>query len=204
MQELAMGSDLLSRHIAAWPNFRPGHDDLSGKETDAFWAKGPKGTWANIGKRVGMDQPMVSRGVALGDVNRDGRLDNALGNQWGPSYLFSNRSRPRPYLGLTLLLPPGGRTSKTKVLGATSRTPGRPAIGAIARVRLPNGRKLIQLVDGGNGHAGFSAQELLFGLGDNPPRRVDADIAWRDGAGVPHRTSLALRPGWHTVLLEQR
>ena len=208
MQELAMGNDLLLRHLHVWPHFRAEKDDLAGNETNSFFVRGPEGHWADVGERIGMDRPMVSRGVALGDVNRDGRLDYAVANQWRDSYLYLNRSPKRPHLGLTLRLPAGdAKAAKgtTRVLGPKAAgTPTRPALGAQVTVRLPNGKRLVQQVDGGNGHGGFSSQEVLFGLGRNAPERVTADIAWRDGAGVARRTSLTLRPGWHTVLLEQR
>jgi hypothetical protein len=80
----------------------------------------------------------------------------------------------------------------------------RPAIGAEVTIPLPNGRKLVQQVYGTNGHAGASSQQLIFGLGKNPPSQVTANVAWRDGAGVAHHASFKLRPGWHAVLLEER
>jgi hypothetical protein len=204
LHEYGMANDRMIHHPSLFPNARAG-DDVSGHEPDAFWARGPKGKWANIGDRVGLAKPMVSRGVALADVDRDGRLDFALGNQWEDSFLFRNTAAHRSFLGLDLMIPAAGKRTGTKVLNAPPRgMRARPAIGAIATVRLPGGQKLVQPVDGGNGHAGYSARELFFGLGDYRPRRVDVDIAWRDAEGLANRTSVTLRPGWHTVLLEQR
>ncbi|HEX8075554.1 MAG TPA: CRTAC1 family protein [Thermoleophilaceae bacterium] len=203
LQELAMGNDHLTRHLNWWPSFKPG-DDLSGHEHNAFYARGDGDRYANVANRVGLGKPMLSRGVALGDVNRDGRLDFALANQWGPSFLYLNGAARRPYLGLQLLLPPAGKTATTtKVLSSVPRgTLARPAIGATVTVQLPRGRRLIQQIDGGNGHAGASAPEVLFGLGDRAPSQVVANIAWRDGKGVAHHASYKLRPGWHALLLE--
>jgi enediyne biosynthesis protein E4 len=143
--------------------------------------------------------------VALADINRDGRLDFALANQWEDSFLFTNRAPRRSFLGLDLLIPGAGERTGTRILKSPPRgMRARPAIGAMATVHLPGGQKLVQPVDGGNGHAGFSARELFFGLGDYRPRRVTVDVAWRDAEGFANRTSFKLRPGWHTVLLEQR
>jgi enediyne biosynthesis protein E4 len=205
LHEYGMANDRMIQYPALFPNARPG-DDVSGHELDAFWAFGPEGRFANISDRIdGLDKPMVSRGVALADVDRDGRLDFALGNQWEDSFLFRNTAPRRSFLGLDLLVPAAGERTATRVLDGSPRgMRTRSAIGAVATVHLPSGKKLVQPVDGGNGHAGFSARELFFGLGDQRPRRVRVDIAWRDAEGLANRTSVTLRPGWHTVLLEQR
>jgi enediyne biosynthesis protein E4 len=204
LHELAFSNDNALKHVTSWPKIQPGAD-VSGGDRDDFWARGPSGRYANLGKKLGLSAPMVSRGVALADVNGDGRLDYGLANQWGTSYLYRNRAKAGPYLGLDLLLPPAGRTGATKLLSFPPRgVVARPAIGAEVTIALPSGRKLVQQVYGTNGHAGASAQQLLFGLGPNPPSQVVANVAWRDGAGVPHHASFKLRPGWHAVLLEER
>ena len=204
LQELAFNNDNTPRHIASWPNFTLG-TDISGHEHDAFWTRGSSGRYANLGKQVGLGAPMVTRGVALGDVNGDGKLDFAIGNQWGPSYLYENRAAGGPFLGLDLRLPPAGKKSATRFLPFPPRgIAARPAIGAEVTIALPSGRKLVQQVYGTNGHAGASSQQLIFGLGKNPPSQVVANVAWRDGAGVQHHASFKLRPGWHAVLLEER
>ena len=49
---------------------------------------------------------MVTRGIALADVDGDGRLDFAVANQWEPSFLFRNTApNPGAFLGLHLRLP---------------------------------------------------------------------------------------------------
>jgi hypothetical protein len=79
---------------------------------------------------------------------------------------------------------------------------GRPAIGAVATAHLPDGRRMIGLVDGGNGHAGRRAPELHFGLGKVAATdKVKLDLRWRDGAGRRRTESFELTPGYHTILL---
>jgi enediyne biosynthesis protein E4 len=109
------------------------------------------------------------------------------------------------FLGLDLRRPLGGKPSATRFLPFPARgVAADPAIGATATIQLPDGHKQIQSVDGGNGFAGTSAPQLLFGLGAHPPSSIPATITWRDGNGHVHRTTLRLTPGWHTILLEQR
>src|SRR6185437_11014942 len=166
-------------------NFKPG-DDLSGHEEDAFWVRGPAGRYVDLAHRVGINEPGTSRGVALADVKGDGLPDFAIANQWAPSTVYLNRSpRAGAYLGLDLLVPTTGAEANrsaapTSVLGYPAHgLAARPAIGAQAIVRLPDGRRLIAEVDGGNGHGSASAPELLFGLGRGAGVRIPVEITWR-------------------------
>jgi len=81
-------------------------------------------------------------------------------------------------------------------------TPGWAAIGATATVYLPDGRRLVAQVDGGNGHTGRRSPDLHFGLGSLPAgTQLRVDLRWRDPGGQLHQQSVSLAPGWHTVLL---
>jgi hypothetical protein len=108
-------------------------------------------------------------------------------------------------LGLHLLLPlrleePGRTHVRSGHPGAD--TPGRPAIGAGATVHLPDGRRLVAQVDGGNGHSGKRSPDLHFGLGHTlRDAQLRVDLHWRDPSGRVHRQTLHLAPDWHTVLL---
>jgi hypothetical protein len=78
--------------------------------------------------------------------------------------------------------------------------PSRPAVGASAKVILPDGRLLVAQVDGGNGHSGKRSPDLHFGL-DNVPSdtRIKVELRWRDRQGRVRSKMLSLLPGWHTV-----
>ena len=204
LHELAMANDTLLRHPSLWPQFHPG-DDLSGHEHTRFFVRGPAGRYVDLARAVGLRTAGVTRGIAVADVNGDGLMDVAVAGQWAPSYLFRNRSPgPRRFLGLRLELPPAGaRTTTHARVGLAPGTLARPAVGAEALVRLPDGRRLVGQVDGGNGHASVRAPELLFGLRGVEAARLPVSLRWRDGFGVVRSVSLPLRPGWHTILLAQ-
>jgi hypothetical protein len=204
LQELAMANDTLLHRPGVWPNFGAGAD-LSGHQHVSFYVPGPAGRYAELANAVGLDDTSVTRGIATGDVNGDGLLDLAVASQWAPSHLYLNRAPGRHrFLGLRLLLPPGGVRGALSVAdGLPAGLLARPAVGSEAVVRLADGRRLVGQVDGGNGHASASAPELLFGLGDTHAARVRVSLAWRDGFGAAHRTTLSLSPGWHTVVLAQ-
>jgi enediyne biosynthesis protein E4 len=178
LQELAMGNDELLRYPALWPSFGP-DDDLSGvRSHDHLFVADAKGRYHDIWPRLGLDRATVSRAIAVADVYGDGRLAVAIARQWMASIFLRNTSTTvGHWLVLDLRLP-----------GAVAGT--RPAIGAIARIKLPDGRIVVSQVDGGSGHGGRRAPEIHVGLGRGAfDPEVKADIAWRDGSGV-HRMSV--------------
>lgn len=205
LQQLAMGNDQLLHDPRSWPRFRPG-DDLSGQVHDPFFVRSRSGTYFDLAEDVGLGDSQVSRGIAIADVDADGRLDFATANQWETSYFFRNRSQHEgPFLGLRLALPVAGPGESAPVVhGGLLRTaePSRPAIGATAVVYLPDGRRLTAQVDSGNGHSGDRSPELHFGLGGVAPDAVlRVDLHWRDAQGTAQNARLHLAAGWHTVLL---
>jgi hypothetical protein len=186
LQELAMGNDQLLQHLGSWPRFTAGAD-LSGHGGTRLFAQGSDGRFVEVGAMAGFDQAVVSRGIALGDVDGDGDLDVAVANQWAPPAFYRNDSPALGgSLGLRLLLPTAGGG-------------WRPAIGAQATLHRNDGRVLVEQVDGGSGHSGKRSPELLFGLGDEPWTTYRIDLAWRDSTGRPHRQTLWLPPGRHIV-----
>ena len=180
LHEIAMGNDELLSNPDNWHNFRPG-DDLSGHNHNPFFVRASDGRYYDLAGDVGLGQRHVSRGIAIADVDGDGRLDYAVANQWEPSFFVHNES---PKVG--------------QFLGLRLRIHNRPAIGASAAVQLPNGHTMIAQVDGGSGHSGKRSPDVHFGLGQVPAdTALNVTVRWRDLSGI-HERRLVLRPGWHT------
>ena len=203
LHELGMVNDTLLADPRHWPRLSTG-DALSGTDRLAFFARSASGRYYDVASQLGLAMPYVSRGIAVADVDGDGRLDFAAANQWAPSFLFLNRTaRARQFLGLRILHSTADAARSVTVLPerpAAAR--GTPAVGAAVTVALPSGRRISGQLDGGSGHSGKRSPELHFGLGDVMPRReLPVEIRWRGRDRAEHRAQLALTPGWHTVLL---
>lgn len=203
LQALGTANDALLTDPRHWPKFGPGAD-ISGHEPNAFFVRDASGKYVDIARDIGLGEPMVSRGIAIADVDGDGDLDFVFANQWEPSRFYRNElANGNAFLGLVLLIPLDDRAAPRVIAGHPAPgTRGRPAIGAQASVVLPDGRRQTAQVDGGNGHSGKRAPELHFGLGRlAPDQPLTVDIRWRDRQGQVRARTLRLTPGWHTVLL---
>lgn len=205
LQSLVTANDQMMHDPRHWPRFQPG-DDLSGQEPNAFFVRAKNGRFVNISRELGLDEPMVSRGIAVADVDGDGDVDFAVANQWERSYFYRNESpRENQFLGLRLLLPPHDELAPFVTVFRYPPDPelrGRAAIGASVTVFLPNGQRLVRQVDGGNGHSGKNSPDLHFGLGRlTREAELRVELHWRDANGHAHQETLHLQPGWHTIQL---
>ncbi|GAA2704379.1 CRTAC1 family protein [Micromonospora olivasterospora] len=189
LQELAAANDILLDDMRWWPNVRQG-DDIAGGQHPAFHARTPDGGYVDVSAELGLDIPVPTRGIAVGDADGDGRLDMALARQWDAPVFYRNDSPGTgAFLGLRLTRPAAGP-------GALPAA----AIGAQVRATTPDGRVLIGHVDGGNGHSGKRSPEVVLGLGAHTGP-VDVTVSWRDRDGSTHQQQLRLQPGWHSVEL---
>lgn len=202
LHELAMGNDTLLRKPGSWPAFATGDSDLGGHAHNPLFVRDRRGRYVDLAPELGLDAPQVTRGIAIADVDGDGRLDFAFANQWGASRWYHNRSpHPGAFLGLRLLLHDDA-TDPVIVPGLVAARPReRAAIGAVVTLRLADGRRVVSQVDGGTGHSGAHSPEIHFGLGESGRAPVRVEIAWRDARGVTHRDERTFEPGWHTVRL---
>jgi hypothetical protein len=191
LQELAMANDLMLEEPGMWPHARPG-DDISGHEKLAFWAPSEDGNFLNISEDLGLAVPTPTRGVAVGDTDRDGAQDFAVARQWGaPAYYRNDKAGDGNFLGLRLHRPALGGDGSALA----------PAYGAQVCVKTSDGREQIAQLDGGGGHSGRRSFDVFFGLGEHGGEPVSAELSWRDNDGTVHRQKLSMTAGWHDLVL---
>jgi len=203
IQELGTANDVLISSVGSWPKIQYGAD-LAGHNHNPFFVQ-VGNHFVDIAKQIGFGEDYVSRGIAIADVDLDGRLDMIVSNMWGPASYYHNESaRSGAFLSLHLLLPIDDSDSNITMVREgppTGDMKGRSAVGAVVSVTLPSGRVLTRQVDGGNGHSGKRSPDLHFGLGEVSGRPVQVKIDWRDRFGRVQHKVLRVNAGWYTVLL---
>ncbi len=109
-------------------------------------------------------KPWLGRGMALGDIDNDGRLDAVVSTNDGPVHILHNETSTSNHW-LTLKL--GGHKSN------------RDAIGAEARVVTSKGQQLATVTTAGS-YLSSSDKRLHFGLGADTKAK-SLEIRWPSG-----------------------
>ncbi|SFP09464.1 Repeat domain-containing protein [Amycolatopsis arida] len=197
LQELATANDLTVADPAWWPHVTKG-DDIAGSQRLRFFAPEGDGRYVDIAGELGLDVPVPTRGIAIGDADGDGRLDLAVARQWDQPVFYRNTApESGAFLGLKLA---HDDPETPGVLPA----PGSPVVGAQVTVTTPDGRTLLGGVDGGGGHSGKRSTDVHIGLGENVTGPVWVHLRWRDRTGQVREQELQLTPGWHSLRLGER
>ena len=122
----------------------------------------------NLGRKkfehVPFGRPVVARGAAYADFDRDGDLDILISTNGGPAYFYRND---------------GGNANhylRVKTAGTKSN---RDGIGAVVRVKSASGTQW-HMVCSGSSYCSQSELVLTFGLG--PDTKVDSlEVRWPSG-----------------------
>jgi hypothetical protein len=124
------------------------------------------GRFEDAGATVGRDfiRPIVARGAAYADYDRDGDLDVALSTNHGPAYLYRND---------------GGNRNNWLAVQTRGVKSNRDGIGAIVRVTSTGGQQW-QMVRSGSSYASQSDLVLTFGLGTDAAVST-IEVEWPSG-----------------------
>jgi hypothetical protein len=119
----------------------------------------------NVSKAMGaaFTRPVVARGAAYADYDRDGDLDLLISTNNGPAYLFRND---------------GGNRNHWLCLRLAGSRSNRDGIGAVVRVASASGKQW-NTVRSGSSYCSQSDLALTFGLG--PDNSATVEIDWPSG-----------------------
>jgi hypothetical protein len=149
--------------VRSWPPM--GNKTLSGFQRKRLFHNLGNGLFADVAPRHGLDSDRDGRGIAVADLDRDGRLDLVVANAGSAAQLYRNVVAPvGGWIGLELV----GRASNCDAVGAQVRA-------------TAGGRTQLRFVDGGNSFAGQGSRRLHFGVG--PASAVERiEVRWPSGA----------------------
>ncbi|MBV9745610.1 MAG: CRTAC1 family protein [Acidobacteriia bacterium] len=128
------------------------------RQTPLLFRNLGKGKFDNASDRVGSDfrRPLVARGAAYADIDRDGDLDLLISTNNGPAYLYRND------------LANGNHWISIRTVGSKSN---RDGIGAVVRVESRSGKQW-NMVRSGSSYCSQSDLAVTFGLGG------DTEVSW--------------------------
>jgi hypothetical protein len=143
------------------------------------------GKFEPVGGRLGaeLNRPIVARGAAYGDYDRDGDLDVLLTTNHGPAYLFRND---------------GGNRNNWLSVRTVGTKSSRDGLGAVVRVASPKVGRQWATVRSGSSYCSQSDLALTFGLGKDP--KATLDVEWPSGqkqrlADVPANQFITVEEG---------
>jgi enediyne biosynthesis protein E4 len=125
------------------------------------------GKFENASASVGeqFQRPMVARGAAYADIDRDGDLDLLITTNDGPAYLYRND------------LSNGNHWITIRTVGSKSN---RDGIGAVVRIESRSGKQW-NMVRSGSSYCSQSDLALTFGLGSDT-LVSSLELEWPSGA----------------------
>jgi hypothetical protein len=127
--------------------------NTAGKFTDVSRSSGP-----------GLQEPWVGRGMAIGDLDNDGRVDAVVTTNGGTPHILHNETRTANHW-ITL-----------KLVGHKSN---RDGIGAVIQVTTPAGSQW-EMVSTSGGYLSSSDPRAHFGLGSSRVAQT-IEIRWPSG-----------------------
>lgn len=154
-----------------------GENSWNGYERNCLFANAGDGQFIDVARPTGSDCIRDSRGVAIADLNGDGKLDMVINN---------NNAQPTIYINQVKR---SGNDVEIKLEGTRSN---RDAIGARVRLSIA-GKTMTRQVEAGSGYAAEAMLPVHFGLG-NATAIEAIEISWP--SGLVQRFTEVQTDGW--------
>jgi enediyne biosynthesis protein E4 len=145
-----------------------GCNSWNGYERKCLFANVGGGQFIDVARPLGADADRDGRGVAIADIDGDGRLDVIIANNDAPPTIYLNRLRSAGNWTRLTLQATGGN---------------RDAVGALVRLTVRVGdaaKTMTRQVEAGSGYASQSDMAVHFGLG-RATSIEGIDVIWRKG-----------------------
>jgi len=139
----------------------------SGCERNVFYLNNQDRTFSDVSGVLGLDFIEDGRTFALGDFDRDGRLEVVLKNRNGPQLRYLKNVLPDLPAVISFRL--------------TGKQSNRDAVGAKVTLETKQGHQT-RTVRCGSGFLAQHTKELFFGIGEDKSATVQATIVWPSGA----------------------
>jgi hypothetical protein len=138
---------------------------VSYREAPLLFRNLGKGKFENVSAQMGaaFNRPIVARGAAYADFDRDGDLDILISTNHGPAYLYRND---------------GGNRNHWLNVRLSGTKSNRDGIGAVVRVQSGAGKQW-NMVRSGSSYCSASDLALTFGLGK--AATVALEVEWPSG-----------------------
>jgi hypothetical protein len=148
-------------------NFQRSPDTPVGVQPNELYVNDGAGRFLDVSAATGAADPGESKGVALADYNRDGRMDVFVVNQGGQPHLYQNVTPSGPNHWL-----------EVDTVGTASN---RDGCGARLVARLADGGQLTrEVLCGSTSVASGSQRRVHFGLG-SAATVEHLDVVWPSG-----------------------
>jgi len=140
-----------TKHFAAMRI--PGN--ISGFERNCLFLQNEDGKFTDIGPAAGIADDNNGRGVAIGDLNNDGRLDVVIANANAPPHIYMNETKTEGgWVGLRVVRPHG-----------------KSPVGLLATLRTDTNMYRHEHFPG-NGYAGQNEDRIHFAFGQQQVREL--------------------------------